>query len=179
MLARRQTSQLNQYLSTEAIEYLETIGAPERLQDIFKKEMKSPRIAVDIVAFDKRGKLILIERKNYPTGVALPGGFVDVGEKLVTAATREALEELNLQLQIDEETDYLGYWDNPDRDPRGHTISHAFKANILAGKVKAGDDAKAIVEVDLDQLDSLLFAFPDHKEMILKAVEKLQKDQTE
>jgi ADP-ribose pyrophosphatase YjhB (NUDIX family) len=49
---------------------------------------------VDIVLFDKKGKLILIERKNYPHGIALPSGFVNVGEQVVNAAKREPKEKL-------------------------------------------------------------------------------------
>jgi len=36
--------------------------------------------------------------------------------------------------------------------------------------LKAGDDAKGIIKVDPKDLDTITFAFPDHKEMILKAL---------
>jgi ADP-ribose pyrophosphatase YjhB (NUDIX family) len=65
---------------------------------------------------------------------------------------------------------YLGYWDDPDRDPRAHNIAHAFYAKTVTGAPQAGDDAKAVVRVDIANLDTVPFAFPDHKEMILKAL---------
>jgi ADP-ribose pyrophosphatase YjhB (NUDIX family) len=66
--------------------------------------------------------------------------------------------------------EYLGYRDDPDRDPRAHNIAHAFYAKTVKGEPKAGDDAKAVVRVDPAELDTITFAFPDHKEMILKAL---------
>ena len=172
LLARRETKNLTEYMPQELVDYLEEIQVPERLQEIFKKERKGPCNTVDIVAFDKNGKLILIERGNEPYGVALPGGFVDIGETLVQAAKREGKEELTVDLEIDKKADYLGFWDEPDRDPRWHNIAHAFKAEIISWTPKAWDDAKEIVTVDPSQIDTLNFAFPDHKEMIAEALSR-------
>lgn len=172
LLARKEIKSLSKYMSPDLIEYLVKIQVPERLQDIFKKERRGPGNTVDIVVFDKDWKLILIERGNEPFGVALPGGFVDIGETLVTAAKRETKEELTVEVEIDKKSDYLWFWDEPDRDPRGHNIAHAFQAKILSWIPKAGDDAKEIVKVDPDQIDTLDFAFPDHKEMILEALSR-------
>jgi len=64
----------------------------------------------------------------------------------------------------------LGTWDDPHRDPRGHNVSRAFKGKIVGGVLQAADDAKAIIKIHPDQLDTIDFAFPDHKEMILEAL---------
>jgi ADP-ribose pyrophosphatase YjhB (NUDIX family) len=32
---------------------------------------------------------------------------------------------------------YLGYWDDPDRDPRGHNITNAFLCSIESGELQA------------------------------------------
>jgi ADP-ribose pyrophosphatase YjhB (NUDIX family) len=40
-------------------------------------------------------------------------------------------EETSVDVKI-EKSDYLGYRDEPDRDPRAHAISHAFKAEITS-----------------------------------------------
>jgi ADP-ribose pyrophosphatase YjhB (NUDIX family) len=32
---------------------------------------------------------------------------------------------------------YLGYWDDPDRDPRAHNIAHAFYAKTVTGAPQA------------------------------------------
>ena len=46
-------------------------------------------------------------------GWALPGGFVDYGESLETAAVREAKEETNLSISI---LGQLGAYSDPNRD---------------------------------------------------------------
>lgn len=98
---------------------------------------RNPALTVDIIIHVAEG-IVLIERKNPPHGWALPGGFVDYGESLETAARREAREETGVEL--DELEQFRAYSD-PDRDPRGHTVSVVFSAKGL-GAPKASDDAK-------------------------------------
>ena len=149
---------------------MESIHACERVKEIFQQERKVPGLVTDTVMFDEEGKLILIERKNYPKGPALAGGFLDIGERVEESNKREVLEETTLEV---DDLVPLGIRDHPDRDPRGHNISIAYRAKTVKGTPKAKDDAKAIIKIDpdLDKINALDFAFPDHKEMILKALE--------
>ena len=96
---------------------------------------------------------VLIERGNDPKGLALPGGFVDVGESVEDALRREMQEETNLNVQISK---LLGVYSDPTRDPRFHTASVVFIAQAQ-GQPKGGDDAKeaklyALEEIPMDQL---------------------------
>jgi 8-oxo-dGTP diphosphatase len=84
--------------------------------------------------------IILIERLNPPHGWALPGGFVDYGESLETAAIREAQEEVGLAVQLLEQ---FHVYSAPDRDPRQHTISIVFIATATGTPI-AQDDAKSV-----------------------------------
>ena len=84
--------------------------------------------------------IVLIERLNPPYGWALPGGFVDWGESVETAARREAQEETQLEVTLVEQ---FHVYSNPERDPRQHTLSVVFLASAT-GEPKAGDDAKNI-----------------------------------
>lgn len=96
----------------------------------------NPLVAVDIILTMDMG-IVLIERKNPPYGWALPGGYVDIGETFRQAAKRELREETGLGV------DGLGFfrmYDQPDRDPRFHTISTVFVGSAN-GEMKAGDDA--------------------------------------
>ncbi|GIT97629.1 NUDIX hydrolase [Sulfurovum sp. TSL1] len=97
--------------------------------------------------------IILIERKNAPKGLALPGGFVDVGERVEEALVREMQEETNLEVEI---STLLGVYSDPKRDPRFHTASVVFVAKAQ-GQPQGGDDAKtakvyALEEIPMDQL---------------------------
>ena len=71
-----------------------------------KWEPKTPFLATDgiIKLFDENKKflgLVFIERLNPPFGIALPGGFVDRGEKVEDALVREKKEEVTLDVKIE------------------------------------------------------------------------------
>ncbi|MBF0331691.1 MAG: NUDIX hydrolase [Candidatus Omnitrophica bacterium] len=119
-----------------------------------------PYVCTDIIIEVGKG-IILIERTNPPFGWALPGGFVDRGESLETAARREAKEETNMGL---EDLRQLHTYSDPSRDPRFHTITTVFTAKGV-GDPLAGDDAKGLKVIPLSQLRSLHFAF-DHNKVI-------------
>lgn len=99
----------------------------------------NPTPTVDVVIFDPLRGVVLIERRNFPSGWALPGGFVDSGERVETAAVREAREETGLDVVL---TSVLGVYSDPDRDPRQHTLSVVFTAQARnPDALQAGDDA--------------------------------------
>ena len=123
-------------------------------------------MTVDVVIF-KEDKILLIQRADEPCRGqwALPGGFVDENEDLSDAAVRELLEETSLQA---EKLIQLGAFGKPGRDPRGHTISIAFKGSVKNPQdLRAADDAKAAAWFEIVNLPELAF---DHKEIIAQAM---------
>jgi 8-oxo-dGTP diphosphatase len=96
--------------------------------------------------------IVLIERRHQPYGWAIPGGFVDYGETVETAARREAQEETGLQVNLIEQ---FHVYSAPDRDSRKHTLSLVFLAEAT-GEPKAADDAKALALFESWQLPSNL-----------------------
>jgi len=129
-------------------------------------EYKSPRLAADGVILDN-GKILLIKRGNEPfkNKWALPGGFVEYGEKVEDAAVREVFEETGLKTEI---IDLVGIYSDPERDPRGHIVSAVFLLKLLGGDLKGEDDAADAKFFDLDQLPELSF---DH-DLVIKDVLK-------
>ena len=122
----------------------------------------TPLLTVDIIIemVDRPGRpVVLIERKHPPHGWALPGGFVDVGESLETAAVREALEETSLHVTL---TRLLGTYSDPARDFRGHTASAVYIAEAR-GEPRAADDAKHLALHDPREAPQLAF---DHDRII-------------
>lgn len=105
--------------------------------------------------------IVLIKRVNPPLGLALPGGFVDIGESVEDALIREMKEETNLDVKIQS---LLGIYSNPKRDPRFHTASAVYICKAK-GTPKAGDDAKSVYIYKLDEIpfDKLVF---DHAEIL-------------
>lgn len=168
-LTTRNIPELEKVLPKSVVDYLWEIRAFQRLREIFNAERKTPSLVVDMVLIDNDGKIILIDRKNFPQWAALPWWFNDYGERWKDAAIREVKEETGLIVEIEKE---LWVWDEPNRDPRAHNVTRAFKWKIIWWELKAADDAKAIVKIDPEKLDDVKFAFPDHKEMILEALKK-------
>lgn len=118
-----------------------------------------PPIAADVIA-EIGDKIVLIERRNFPEGWAIPGGFVDFGETVEQAAIREAREEISLEVEI---RALLGVYSRPDRDPRGQTITIVYIARAHGNPV-AADDAKDLALCDPRNPPSPL-AF-DHAEIL-------------
>lgn len=119
----------------------------------------TPLLAADIIIRlrDRPEEVVLIERLNAPSGLAIPGGFVDIGERVEDAAVREAREEVSLEVELE---CLLGVYSDPERDPRGHTVTAVYVANA-DGIPRAADDAKEVVVVDPAD-PSLALAF-DHR----------------
>jgi 8-oxo-dGTP diphosphatase len=120
---------------------------------------RNPVPTVDII-IELNDHIVLIERLNEPYGWALPGGFVDYGETVETAAIREAAEETCLNVRLLEQF-YL--YSDPARDARLHTISVVFIAEA-SGTPKAADDAKAVGLFDLSALPTPLCF--DHQQIL-------------
>jgi 8-oxo-dGTP diphosphatase len=127
---------------------------------------RNPSLAVDCVVFDPAGRLLLIRRKNQPFQgqYALPGGYVDYGESTEHAAARELKEETSL---VATRIALVGVYSDPQRDPRGHVVSVAYRIETAGHDPQAGDDAAAATFIagweDLD------LAF-DHSSIVADAV---------
>jgi len=126
-----------------------------------------PPVAADAI-IEIGDKIVLIERRNFPFGWAIPGGFVDIGETVEQAAIREAREETSLEVTL---RALLGIYSRPDRDPRGQTITAVYIGRA-AGTPAAADDAKGVGLFDPRRPPSPL-AF-DHGEILSDYVRFLE-----
>lgn len=132
----------------------------------------TPLLTVDAVIelVDRPGHpVVLIERMHEPHGMALPGGFVDVGETVEQAVIRESQEETGLDIKI---RGLLGVYSDPHRDSRGHTVSVVFVAES-SGLPRAADDAKAVHIIDVDAVNSVTAVF-DHNDILKRYMDYRQ-----
>jgi 8-oxo-dGTP diphosphatase len=89
---------------------------------------------VGALTFDPDGRLLLIQRGNEPgRGLwSLPGGRVEPGEDDATALEREMAEETGLVVRAGT---LVG------RVQRGHYSIADYRCTVVAGELRAGDDA--------------------------------------
>jgi 8-oxo-dGTP diphosphatase len=128
--------------------------------------IQTPFLAVDgiVEIYSDTGVfegIVLIERLNNPKGLALPGGFVDIGETVETAVVREMKEEISLDVTINS---LLGVYSDPARDSRFHCVSIVYVCKAF-GVPEGADDAKEAFVYALDDIpyDKLVF---DHAKII-------------
>lgn len=110
------------------------------------------------------GHILLIERGEYP-GIgllAMPGGFLNVNERLREGVIRELCEETGLKVpkkvlqgSIKDEEVY----DVVNRSTRGRTITHAYYIKLddseKLPRIKGGDDAKKAFWLPLSELSKI------------------------
>ena len=128
--------------------------------------IETPYLTVDgiVKLYDENENyqgIVLIQRLNKPYGMAIPGGFVDIGETVETAVIREMKEEISLDVEIES---LQGVYSDPKRDERFHTVSIVYVCKAY-GKPIAADDAKEVYVFKDEEipLEKLVF---DHKNII-------------
>lgn len=128
------------------------------------KTLKLPRLTVDSFVEDRRGRVLLVRRGRPPfRGMwALPGGFCEWRETTEECCARETLEETGITVVVGK---LLGVYSDPDRDPRGHTVTVLYAARPVRGEAKGSDDAAEARWFTRKEIGRLAFAF-DHGEII-------------
>jgi bifunctional NMN adenylyltransferase/nudix hydrolase len=128
----------------------------EYLDDYPAKWGKGPFVTADALVIQS-GHILLVERGQLPGKglLALPGGFVEPGERIRDGAIRELREETGIadskgqippaMLASFIEDSRSMVFDAPNRSLRGRIITHAFLFRLPERrqlfKVKGGDDA--------------------------------------
>ena len=150
-------------MTSSADKFCASCATPLERQEVFGTERPAcpqcgrvvfydPKVAaVCVIARD--GKVLMI-RRGTDTGYglwSLPGGFVDRGEVVETAAAREAWEETGLEVTID---GLLGLFSLPG-DP---VIVAAFTACETGGSLAPGPEALEAAFFQPDALPELAFS---------------------
>lgn len=138
------------------------------------RDYNHPALTADVVLFALDGgelDVLLIRRGKPPFqgDWAFPGGFVDVGEAPRDAAARELEEETGIR---DVRLEQLRAFGDPERDPRGHTVTVVYLTVVAKASVglEVGSDAEQARWWSIDDLPSLAF---DHSQILTCALERL------
>lgn len=99
----------------------------------------------------KEEKVLLIKRDIDPfKGFwVLPGGHVDYNEKVEQAIKREVKEEVGVSTEI---KGLVGVYSDPERDPRYHSVSVAYKLKQKGGEISLNEEASAFDFFHIDNL---------------------------
>lgn len=141
----------------------------------FTYQYPHPAVTVDIIIFalhEEDLKVLLIQRKAEPFREcwAIPGGFVEIGEDLETAARRELWEETGVKNVFLEQLYTFGA---PKRDPRERVISVAYYSLVRLSQhtIRAASDALNACWYPIHHLPTLAF---DHQSIMDIAIKRLQ-----
>ncbi len=126
-----------------------------RFMSIRRQYPDTPLVGAAAAVFDPSGRVLLVQRGRPPRLGAwgLPGGMIEVGERLAEAAAREVREECGVEIAVG---GVAGVFEPITLDDAGrieyHYVVIDFWASYVAGEAAAGDDAAAVAWVALDDL---------------------------
>ena len=132
-------------------------------------EYPRPMLTADCVVINLRGEVLLVRRGNEPfRGCwALPGGFMEMDERIEQCAARELKEEAGLEVSTTA-LRLVGVYSAVGRDPRGRTVTAAYMVRVGEETcATASDDAAEVRWWPLAKLPPLAF---DHAEIIADAI---------
>ena len=116
-------------------------------------------IVVAVTAFvrDEAGRLLLIRRTDNDL-YAIPGGALELGERLTQTVQREVMEETGIAVKV---TGLIGVYSDPehvieftDGEVR-QEFSSCFRADPTGGDLRTSDESKEVLWVAPAHLDEL------------------------
>jgi ADP-ribose pyrophosphatase YjhB (NUDIX family) len=138
-------------------------GAP-----VQRRYPAAPLVGVAAAVFDGAGRVLLVQRGRPPRAGSwgLPGGLLDVGERLVDGAAREVREECGIDIRIG---GVAGVFEPITYDEAGrveyHYVVVDFWASYASGVATAQDDAAAVAWVSMGQLGDY-HLHPDSQQVV-------------
>ena len=107
-----------------------------------------PEPTVGVFIFNYGGKLLLLHSHKWPGGYTVPGGHVELGERLEQAACREAREETGLEIR---DLRFL-CWQEFIYDPAfwkpRHFIFFDYACRVDSSDVQLNDEAETFIWIE-------------------------------
>lgn len=109
-----------------------------------------PMLTADCVVVRSGSEVLLVQRGGEPfKGCwALPGGFMEMDETIEHCAVRELEEETGLRF-AERDLCLVGVYSAPGRDPRGRTVTAAFRVESGERRTESGETPQSCGQLPL------------------------------
>jgi nucleoside triphosphatase len=107
-----------------------------------------PEPTVGIFIFNQQGKLLLLQSHKWPGAYVVPGGHVELGERIEEAAVREAKEETGLDIYDLEFINFQEFIYDPAFWKHRHFIFFDYAARTDSTDVVLNDEAQTYAWVE-------------------------------
>jgi nucleoside triphosphatase len=113
-------------------------------------DQQFPEPTVGVFIFNSQGELLLLKSHKWPGLYVVPGGHVELGERIEEAAIREAKEETGLDIYGLEFINFQQFIYDPAFWKQRHFIFFDYAAKTDSTEVVLNDEAQEFVWIDLD-----------------------------
>lgn len=141
----------------------------------------APLVGAGVAVFNQAGNVLLIQRGRPPRQGqwGLPGGLIDLGERLVEAAVREVREECGIEIDLGAQ---IAIFEPIEWDAAGqleyHYVVIDYWASHRSGEAIALDDAMAVAWWPMDRLGDLPLA-TETRQVVQRAYQAWLADQAQ
>jgi nucleoside triphosphatase len=117
--------------------------------------MKYPEPTVGAVIFNPHNKILLCKSHKWGDKYVIPGGHIEMGEKMEDALKREILEETGLKIYDIKLISIMESIYSDTFHRKKHFIFIDYICRTDSYKVKLNEEAQEYKWVDLDEIDNL------------------------
>ncbi len=148
-----------------------TTHEASRAVTLNRRYPEAPLVGTAATVFNDAGRVLIVQRGHAPRkgSWGLPGGLLDLGERLEDGVRRELREECAIEIDVRGlvTTFESLHWDDDGR-LEYHYIVIEYWATLAGGEPTAADDAAAVAWADLDDLEQWAL-LPDTLRVIRQA----------
>ena len=114
-----------------------------------KSKQQYPEPTVGALIFDPEGKLLLVKTHKWKGKYTIPGGHVELGERLVDALRREIFEETGLELIESKFICFQEFIYDASFYEKRHFVFFDFACQVKTSEVRLNNEAQEFVWVDV------------------------------
>jgi nucleoside triphosphatase len=108
-------------------------------------EQQFPEPTVGVFIFNQQGEVLLLQSHKWPGAYVVPGGHVELGERIEEAAVREAKEETGLDIYDLEFINFQQFIYDPAFWKQRHFIFFDYAAKTDSTDVVLNDEAQEYI----------------------------------